>query len=135
MRACLQRGGAELTCCGRPPSPTHRQQLNKDPTSLLVDLVHVRMHDPNLGAELEGKPAEYLPLVSFRLLRSPLSQPLLACLGALIRRVMLAVAVCKGLFARRTFEAPPTHPSNPPTSYPRTPDPTTPTPPTTPNPV
>lgn len=44
----------------------YRQQLNKDPTRLVVDLVHVRMHNPSLGAELEAKPAEYLPLVSLR---------------------------------------------------------------------
>lgn len=60
--------------CQKPPStapdeehpvwpPHHRQQLNKDPSSLLVDLVHVRLHAPQLGAELEQRPAEYLPLV------------------------------------------------------------------------
>jgi hypothetical protein len=44
----------------------YRQQLNKDPTQLTVDLVHVRLHDARLGAELEARPAEYLPLVRER---------------------------------------------------------------------
>ena len=44
----------------------YRQQLNKDPSRLLVDLVHVRLHNPALGAELEARPAEYLPLVRGR---------------------------------------------------------------------
>ncbi|KIZ00585.1 putative DNA replication licensing factor MCM5 [Monoraphidium neglectum] len=40
----------------------YRQSLNKDPSSLLVDLVHVRLHDAALGADLEARPAELLPL-------------------------------------------------------------------------
>lgn len=46
-----------------PLSKTHSQQLNKDTRQLSVDLVDVKMFDGRLGATLEERPADLLPLV------------------------------------------------------------------------
>jgi MCM N-terminal domain len=41
----------------------YRERLMKQPSSLAVDLVHVREFNQELGDVLETRPAEYLPLV------------------------------------------------------------------------
>lgn len=51
---------------------SYRQQLNKDTRQLSVDLVDVKMFNGPLGAALEDRPTDLLPLVRSSSLRAPL---------------------------------------------------------------